>query len=183
MAKQNKITLIFGRKGSGKTCLAKSLIPKLKPPIIILDSQDEYEGGVIFHQVEHFIDLYLNEKIKPGIFIFRLSSDEQIDALFITCWLLGNLTIIGEEIDLYCSAYAINNNLEKIIKYGRHRNINLIAISRRPAEVSRLISAQADEVYIFKTMEPRDLQYFSTFGVSASNLTSLKDYQNIHLTF
>ncbi len=183
MVKENRITVIFGKKGSGKTYLAKALMSQFSGPIFILDSQDEYDGGVVFYLVEHFIDLYLNEKFKPGVCIFRLSNDAQLNALFLACWCIGNLMIVGEEIDLYCSAHSINESLAKIIKYGRHRNISIMAISRRPAEVNRLITSQADELYIFKITEPRDLQYFNTFGVDTKRLTALKKYQTIHLTF
>jgi DNA helicase HerA-like ATPase len=50
--------------------------------------------------------------------------------------------------------------VENLIRYGRHQDVELIGISRRPAEVNRDLTANANEIYIFRTHEPRDIAYF-----------------------
>ena len=48
----------------------------------------------------------------------------------------------------------------RIIRYGRHYNLNLICIVRVPPDLNRIITSQASEFCVFKITEPRYLDYF-----------------------
>jgi DNA helicase HerA-like ATPase len=53
--------------------------------------------------------------------------------------------------------------LNKIIQYGRHKNVGLIGSARRPSRVVRDLTANASSVIIYNIQEPRDLKYLEEF--------------------
>jgi hypothetical protein len=70
------------------------------------------------------------------------------------------LTVLIEEADLRCSPQYMVPALDKLIRYGRHWGVSIVALARRPAEISRHLTAQADTIVSFQTVEPRDLDFF-----------------------
>ncbi len=48
-----------------------------------------------------------------------------------------------------------------VIRMGRERDIRFIASFQRPAEVPRMVTAQASDIYYFQTNERNDLQYIA----------------------
>ena len=171
----NKIFYVAGKKGSGKTSLVKRyIIPKF-PKIVILDSLDEY-SGVRTESISQFIDV-LNKNLERRAFIIKyVPLDESETDFFMAGYLLRDVTIIVEEADLYSNAHNEDPFFRKIIRYGRHRNLNLVCISRRPAEVSRNITAQADIIVSFRQTEPIDLKYFAKISEKWKDLPNLSKY-------
>ena len=91
---------------------------------------------------------------------------------------IGALTLLAEEISWAISPAKMDAGVENLIRYGRHQDVELIGISRRPAEVNRDLTANANEIYIFRTHEPRDIAYFrEILGSSvADSLPSLAKF-------
>lgn len=73
---------------------------------------------------------------------------------------MQNLVYIVEEADFYCSPNRIPQRFAELVKYGRHPNVDLWAVARRPAEIHRLITSQAWEMYAFAADEPPDRDYY-----------------------
>lgn len=173
----NAIVVLFGRKGSGKTYLANNMVRSLDR-LVILDSLCEYTEGVVIEELESFID-YLRRNLR-GKFrvILRLTEDEDITLAFRALWAGFDYTLVIEEADYYCNPANIDEGFMRLIKYGRHRRINLIAISRRPAEVSRHVTAQADTIISFKQSENRDVDYLvQRLGKEANCVRDLGLYE------
>lgn len=114
--------------------------------------------------------------------ICRFQVDEDIDRFFDFVFTTGNCLLVLEEVDWLCNSRSIHPGLENIIKYGRHKKIDMIAVSRRPAEISRLLSSQADEVISFQQTEPRDLQYLAERGFDREKLMQLQKYNHLSIT-
>lgn len=114
--------------------------------------------------------------------IFYPLSKERVDSIFILSMIVENTTIVVEEVDLYCSPVWEPPGFSDCIRRGRHKGVSIITTSRRPAEVSRLLTSQADEFYIFRFSEPRDLQYFSqTFGPDIiDEIRNLQEHEYIY---
>jgi len=180
----NEVIVIFGKRGSGKTTLAKKLLLGRKR-LFIFDTLREYKVGLVTDDIHRASEFLLEHEHS----IFRISYSPEIEdkrAFNYVCELiytLKNVTFLIEEVDNYCSALMIPETFSKIIRYGRHQDISIIATSRRTAEVPRLLTSQATDFFIFSHHEPRDLDYFSHLfnpGIS-EKIRNLKTLQYLHL--
>lgn len=164
MTDEKKITLIIGQRGSGKSYLARKLI-QVEPRYLIYDIMSEYNEGVIFESEEHakFCYFWMMTYRRPFRLIYRpLLPKEQIDLIADLVFECGNMMFVIEEIEAYCGANYISDQLAAIIQRGRHKNISLIGILHRPNNVSRLLTSQAKVIYVFATREPRDIDYLKS---------------------
>lgn len=172
---QNKIQTILGMKGSGKTTLAKKLVANRRR-LLVLDPNGEYRDGLIF---ETFDDLLAWESVDDPDrrYICRFESDDEIGAALRFAWDTRGWLIVAEEVDLLCSPASIDADFSRIIRHGRHRQLDLIAVSRRPAEVSKLLTSQSDEIISFRQLEDLDLDYLRRRGFDPAKLAALERFE------
>lgn len=160
---QNVIMFVTGRKGSGKTTFAAAMARSLYLDghrVIILDPMNGFDlpGSP---RVSAVADLP-TDRIVGRSFLAMPGTDGRLPAaVFLYAYTCGNLTLVVDEVDLYLPHGGPDDNLLNIIRYGRHRGLNLIAISQRPANVVRDLTAQSDYIVMFQTSEPRDLDYLA----------------------
>lgn len=69
-------------------------------------------------------------------------------------------TIVVDEVNLYCRAGSAPVELLELMRIGRHASVDFLFSARRPSEISRDLTAQADVLRIFRTLEPIDLDWF-----------------------
>lgn len=179
----NKIIVTFGKKGSGKTTLTKSLVNRIGGKTIILSPVDSFNlphvKPVEIWRVKD-IPGYMDNQTSGQVLMIRIPDQEAVDCICAYAIYLGMpVTIVIDEVDLY----AKSKELLHIIHYGRHFGINLLTNTRRYADVPRLLTSQADDIYIFRTTEPRDIEYIrQTAGKQVANeIQQLKQYEYIHL--
>jgi hypothetical protein len=152
-----------GKKGKGKTTLAKSLI--LQRPdsdqVFILDYLGEY------HSLK-----------RKKVFIFR----ENLYLFCKTAWDNAspkkNTLVVFDEIDLYGKN---NPYISFIYRFGRHKKIDLIAIARRFYDLPVIVRSLTDEFYLFQITEERDLNYLrrSVDEAKVQQIFNLKNYDYI----
>ncbi len=153
------ITLVFGKRGSGKTYLVKKLIRDLYSAVVA-DVFNEYAPLPLAKTPQDIVD---NRKIRV------MMDSENAENLFLeTISHLKNRTIVIEEIDRFCSPYWIEPRLDRLVRYGRHKNISIIGVSRRPVEIHRNLTANANEIISFRMIEPNDLKYFRQISTNFS---------------
>jgi len=172
-----EIILIFGRTGSGKTTLAKELIRE-RQRVIIVDALLEYDEGLIFYSLNEMIDYILTNKTYNDNFkyVCRFDNDIEIDYLFELCYILGNLTLVVEESEIYINPFQkVNSNFLRLVRYGRHKAVSIIAIGRRVVELSNDIRSQVNKIYSFKQVNPLDIQILRKYGFQ--RIENLKDYE------
>ena len=177
---ESKITIILGKRGSGKTTLTKSLIEGYNKNIIIWDFIGEYKGAVIktFDSFCWYISQRIIDEKRINI-ILRLPI-EDFDAVCGVIYIIGKMLFVIEEIDSVSSAFYVPKGLGYLIRYGRHREVSMIATSRRPADVPRLLTSQANTLYCFRFIEPRDLDYLKQYAnINIAELQGLNDYKYI----
>lgn len=176
MKKHNEISVILGKKGSGKTSLAWNLIRET-PRLLIFDFNREYNGFYTVSNPEDLLKvLQLNFEGNFRV-VYQPSPNFEIEEHFqhlsAAVFCMKDMTLLAEEIDLVSTAGDMPDGLKKIINYGRHRGINLIGLSRRAHRVPRDLTANADKIYTFSQFEPRDIRYLAEYmGETASNQVS-----------
>lgn len=131
---------IIGKRGRGKTTLAMEFIEAEKADqIFILDFLGEYEdlrGENVFIFYEDLESFYSR---------VRERSDGKKKTL-----------IVFDEIDIYGKNSI---PIAYLYRYGRHANIDIIAVSRRFFDLPVIVRSQTDEFYLFQITEELDLKY------------------------
>lgn len=174
--KRRKILLVFGRTGSGKTFFVKKIIDKLHR-VIIIDKMYEYDGDIIFYNLNDLINWFLKNKPATFKIVCRFESDNDIENLFKFVWFAKNLVLVVEESELYISPYQKQSEFLKLIRYGRHRSISIIAVARRVVELSNDVKANADKIITFKQILKKDLEYLEHLGFNKDEVLNLQQYE------
>jgi len=89
--------------------------------------------------------------------------------------------VIFDEIDLYGKD---DFRIAHLYKFGRHKNIDIIAVARRFYDLPVIVRALTDEFHLFQITEERDLSYLRRI-VSESilqSLINLKPFQYINVS-
>lgn len=87
----------------------------------------------------------------------------------------GQLTLIIDEVDNFTTSQYLPMYFRRIVKYGRHRQIGLIAAARRPMEMNKLIRSQANRFVVFPMggEDAKDLEeYIGSSWKDVLNLSS-----------
>jgi len=173
MERENRITGVFGIKGCGKTSLCKILTLRNDKPAAIIDYCGEYAFPIV-KTVAGFLKYF---KTEPRLSI-RLVSHSDIERVLGILSRLERVLVVCDEVDAYASPHYIPEGLAFIARYGRHRSIDLIYASRRPAEVPRLLTSQSDDLFAFLIREQRDIAYLSEF--TTTDLALLRNLSPLH---
>lgn len=182
----NKIIAILGRKGSGKTHLARKMVENASR-VVFFDPQRQFtDCGVVINDWVSLVE-YI-EEVRSGSFRivyqpqFQVRGDEDMilkEASFVSrC--VGkqmNLVFVIDEIDRCIGRdYTIKN----LGQTGRHSGISIIATTIRYTDTTRDFTAQCDSVISFQCTEPGDVRYFKDrFGDLALRLPNLPLYHYI----
>jgi len=169
----------LGKKGSGKThFVIKKIIPCFKKTII-LDAMDEYPFFPVYSVKALIGFLIANDSPQKKYKVNYRPHDENEEAFFELIYQIGNVTLVVEEIDLYCSSHSSDPFLKRIIRYGRHRNIDLIGVSRRPAEITKDLVSQSDLLLSFKQTQKIEIDFFRHYTSNPERLMKLTTGQFI----
>lgn len=182
MNKQREIIVLFGRTGSGKSTLVKKIIKPLKR-VIIIDALNEYTDGIIFYNIKDFAKYFLdNKNIKSFKIICRFhnmdlneTNEEVFNKLFDLIFHIGNLYLVIEEAEIYISANAKKTVFNNLVKYGRHKNISIIAVARRVTELSNELKSQMNICYSSNQILTKDIEYLKNLGFT--KIESLPKYE------
>lgn len=145
----NELVAVFGHRGSGKSTWLFEHIDEFKPFVLV---------DPLFDPKFKAMNLYTLTSCGQALQLFNDAQPQRIyispnaETFDFFCALVlakGNMTLIVDEIDNYCTSYYMPPYLKKIIKIGRHQNVNLIAVCRRPKEMNPLIRSQANRFVVF----------------------------------
>lgn len=176
--KVNWVGSIFGQKGSGKSFLARQIAAD-EQRVLIIDNMGEYLEADVIEGFQNCVKAMVQAEGRAS---FRLalrarSVEEDLKLLYLA-EKMTHITIIVDETSKYVSASYLPPEFEQLIRYGRHKAINQLYMSRRPSEIHRELTAQSDFVVTFRQHENRDIQYLrGRFGDSAFKAANLGQYQ------
>jgi hypothetical protein len=183
-----KVVCFFGKRGSGKTTTIRGQLKDCRPPIIIIDILGNFQSEEYF-QCSRISDAIseLQRQLKEQKFkIISLKTadpDLAVDFCSAALWEANGGTLILDEVDSI--SIAESQCFDQLIRYGRNKNVSILTGCRRPAEISRNITAGANSIYALKTTEPRDIEYYSStvFGEKSYDLMRLPDFNGIFIDY
>lgn len=163
-------------------------IENCRPPVVIIDILGNFQNPEYF-QTDKISAAILELKNQIDEDKFRAISlktpdpDLAVDYLSAALWDCNGGTLILDEVDAFNFSEA--PCFDQLIRYGRNKNVSIITGCRRPAELSRNITAAANQLYAFKTHEPRDIDYFqgTIFGDRAFELMRLPDFHGLFVDY
>ena len=82
-------------------------------------------------------------------------------------------TVILDEVDMLCTAGQAHPALHRLIHYGRHQRVNLVATARRPQDMYRGLTSQADTIVAFRADELLDLEYLKSKRLDPAEIEAL----------
>lgn len=171
MSGQLDQTLILGRGGKGKTTLALAWT-RARPRVLIFDPNGEAAhaaGAVVVDDPARLVQLVRDMgRFRICWRGFATMGGEAFEWGNRVALAAEHLTLFWDEVDRFTGSHP-PPAAELVINAGRHRNLAVIACSRRPARVPRDLTANASRIVAFGSQEPSDLDYLRTFmGSEAS---------------
>ncbi len=156
--------------------------------MVIIDILGNYESEEYFNSdnISETIDEIQKQIEKDRFQIISLqTADPNLSVDFISAALYeaDGGTLVLDEVD----AFNISESecFDQLIRYGRNKNVSIITGCRRPAEISRNITAAANKIMALKTNEPRDVDYFSgtVFGERAYELLTMPEFHGLYADY
>jgi len=154
---------VCGMKGTGKTNLEKFILPKY-PSVFVFDTNGEFPEF---------------PRYTPNT-----DSPKELDRVAKVCWDRGNVMLVVSEAELFLpNGQTLPSNIFKIITRGRHRNIGMIADTRRIANLHKTMFSLSEHCFIFRHFSPTDLNYLKGFlPMDVKQLAALPEYHFLHYT-
>lgn len=169
--KSNKVTLVFGAKGRGKSYWIKRALDKFgrHSPLLAWDPNGEYAGpggidsirdAVVFTSWSEFLRAQAAQAGHLGrvVLICQPASYVPFLRYVHAC---GGMTVVIDELHKYVDRRQELEPLRDLLYTSRHRRINVIAAAWRPTEIPIWIRHAADEIRAFQTSEPADVQWYA----------------------
>jgi len=189
-----RITTVYGATGSGKSHLVKGALARARR-IIVFDPQHEYGsvcGGEIVSNAGEMIEAMAGD-MRGFKVAYQPKGEadmvEQLHTVACALWdwqdvVPGTATLVIEEANRGYPNEKVPAKLrgmQKLVLQGRHRNIQLVGISQRPALVNPDLRTNAGRVVLFRLADYSDRQTVGRmFGPNyISNVSVLQDRESI----
>lgn len=174
--KQTLIRGIIGPKGSGKTYTASQFFRRERAAVFYDIAQDDQVAGFATAIVEapsYGSDsrsvLYKEWKQERDNRIVWRSENLTIgkrgqmyyydfDPLIRAMEDIGDLTFYVDEAHQICNPWSATNGFLKLIRMGRHKGVSITWIAQRFSTVHRELTANTDELILFRLWEPLDIE-------------------------
>jgi hypothetical protein len=159
---QNRIVGVVGRKGSGKSMRAATLI-KFAPRVLVWDPMGDHGDSLpdVFEGIDDELDEYFEQAHRAKTFACDYVPTNDLETEFEEiCDLVydyGRMLFCIEEAPLVCKAGYMPPVFGRIVRTGRHRYIDLLWTAQRASEVSRTLTSATDVWIFYSQTEPRDL--------------------------
>jgi len=157
----SQITIVFGKRGSGKTVKARNEVRGHDRVLFYDTLGHDYTDGVVLESLPELKDFWL--RVYRGSFriVYRpVDPQEDFAEVCGLVYAAGDMAFVVEEVDMFFRGDVTCSEFRHIIQRGRHQEIELIGVTQRPKGFGRLLTSQVETFYMFKTSEPVDLDYF-----------------------
>lgn len=174
----NTITGIIAPKGSGKTYYTVELIKSIDRLAVwdILHEQAylNVADDLFCGEPKRFLQALQEPKFRLVYrpYFFEVGFDWFASGAY----LAGNCTVVIEEVDQLSSPYYKHEWIDRLVNLGRHRQVSIIYLCRRMANIHRDLTANTNQFAFFKIIEPRDLEAVS----DRCGMTVAEQVQNLN---
>ncbi len=157
----------FGRRGVGKTTLARA-IARHQAKMVVWDALG-YEYGPLSCCVKDgdpesltgYLSRVHGEQFFAARYCPRSGGDRELrqefEELCQVLWRYQNFVFVVEEVAALCEPSNLPSEFGRLVRQGRHRRIGLLWTSQRLNEVSRTLTGLTDVWAGFSLAEPADL--------------------------
>jgi len=149
--------LIVGMTGTGKSGLTERIIQHERR-VLIYDPNREYEGTSTIN-------------VSSGG-RFRVRTENVDDACDLA-FRAGRCLLVLDDAGDFLS-HPLPEELEKVVRLGRHREVNLIITGHRIVDLAPLARAQLDAIVSFRSHLPSDLNMLLQYGFDPEVVKNLK---------
>ena len=192
-----RITLVYGETGSGKSTAAKALLRE-RAHIFAIDPMGEY-GGADWSVCETRRGVLnaVTDRIRKGKRLkisYRCGGAYATEAPWLAraiyCFQMANkgtvgvsphVTLVMEEANAYYPAQAIQSGpaqiFDELVLRGRHYGVNILAVTQRPSLISTTLRGNAGEIWAFHMPMDRDRKAVDEKAEGASaKIKTLPDF-------
>lgn len=164
------VVIIAGKRGSGKTTLARRILSEQfsSTRLLAWDPIRQYDdvGVSVRYTSDLFKALGLDQKMRfrpenRVVFQPKLASFEASEVFFAYALAAKNYFLVIEEADQIATTNRIGARHASFLNVGRHSNLGGIEITRKLNRLNTLPSSQATHIFLFRTFMPADLKYLS----------------------
>lgn len=160
--------MIVGRKGQGKSVLARRLFDSFPYDRVILDvtgdiGRDLTNEGMPFQRLTSPLPVRLpaGEQGRPVTAVYApdMGNEESYDDLDRALGLAirkGRTLAWIDEIGTLTSRGRTPPNLRRALHHGRHHQLTLLMCGPRPMDIDPLCLSQSDHVFVFDLPNPAD---------------------------
>lgn len=134
---------MVGKKGTGKTTLCRDLVRKFKGRVFVADYLGEY------------LDL-AGDRVQVQV----LTDFKSFYDITRSAWYSpGKKMLVLDEVEFICFDKRQKEIVDFLYRLGRHRGLDILAVSHRFFMIPVIIRAMTDRFYLFRITEPRDLKF------------------------
>lgn len=149
---------IIGRTGTGKSFLAKRLLPR-SGNLAIIDPKREFDFDtcVVYNAVDKII------KAKSKRFIYRPDPDRltdltEYDKLYKYCYEMGNITVYTDDMVGIMDRQRFPHFLQVCYQMGRSKKVSMLSAFQRPAWLPMFLMSEANKFYVFSLNQKADIK-------------------------
>jgi hypothetical protein len=164
---QAPVVGLFGRRGVGKTTLARA-VARHQARVVVWDALG-YEYGPLAYRVGNgnpesltdYLDWARSQRFAAARYVPRSGGDkelrEEFEHVCQVLWGYENFVFVVEEVAALCDPSNLPPEFGRIVRQGRHKRIGLLWTTQRLNEVSRTLTGLTDFWAGFNLAEPADL--------------------------
>lgn len=174
---------ILGKRGSGKSCLLRKVCLAAERLIVVDTLGEHCAAGYVEHvpDLASLIDRLDAPRYRLG-FCPSPNGYEEVEYVERLAASRFQVTLAVDEIDRWYPSpmSPLGNGLASICNYGRHYGQGLVVTVRRPAAISRHLTAQG-VLWVFPMRDDRDRVYVvRNTGIDAASIDILNTDNDGH---